>query len=95
MRSRPTRKKEIAQGLVAIVKSLFREYPEPLMMTLIGPFGVIWKVQIGWGSELRAADPADLGEMLAEGKVDIGVFHGIEFAWAQQNYPELRPLFVA
>jgi hypothetical protein len=80
---------------IAIVKSLFREYPEPLMMALMEPFGVLWKVQIGWGSELRAADPADLGEMLAEGKVDIGVFHGIEFAWAQQKYPELRPLFIA
>jgi ABC-type phosphate/phosphonate transport system substrate-binding protein len=80
---------------IAIVKSLFREYPEPLMMALMEPFGVLWKVQMGWSSELKAADPADLGEMLAEGKVDIGVFHGIEFAWAQQKHPELRPLFIA
>src|SRR5262249_44559141 len=29
------------------------------------------------------------------GNVDIGVFHGIEFAWAQQKHPELRPLFIA
>jgi ABC-type phosphate/phosphonate transport system substrate-binding protein len=80
---------------IAIVKSLFREYPEPLMMALMEPFSLLWKAQIGWDSELRAADPADLGEMLADGKVDIGVFHGIEFAWAQQKHPELRPLFIA
>jgi ABC-type phosphate/phosphonate transport system substrate-binding protein len=80
---------------IAIVKSLFREFPEPLMLALMEPFGVLWKAQIGWDSELTAIDPADLGEMLAGGKVDIGVFHGIEFAWAQQKHPELRPLLVA
>jgi ABC-type phosphate/phosphonate transport system substrate-binding protein len=80
---------------IAIVKTLFREYPEPLMMALMEPFGLLWKAQTGWNSELTAADPVDLGEMLAEGKVEIGVFHGIEFAWAQQKYPELCPLFIA
>jgi len=80
---------------IAIVKTLFREYPEPLMLALMEPFGFLWKAQTGRDSELTAADPSDLGEMLAEGKVDIGVFHGIEFAWAQQKHPEFRPLFIA
>ncbi len=80
---------------IAIVKTLFREFPEPLMLALMEPFGLLWKAQIGGHSELTAMDPADLGEMLADGKVDIGVFHGIEFAWAQQKHRELRPLFIA
>jgi fatty acid desaturase/ABC-type phosphate/phosphonate transport system substrate-binding protein len=80
---------------IAIVKTLFREFPEPLMLALMEPFGLLWKAQIGGLSELRAMDPGDLGEMLADGKVDIGVFHGIEFAWAQQKHRELRPLFIA
>jgi ABC-type phosphate/phosphonate transport system substrate-binding protein len=42
-----------------------------------------------------AAQPADLGQMLADGKVDIGVFHGIEFVWAKQKHSELHPLFIA
>jgi ABC-type phosphate/phosphonate transport system substrate-binding protein len=80
---------------IAIVKTLFREFPEPLMLALMEPFGLLWKAQIGRDSELTAMDPANLGELLADGKVDIGVFHGIEFAWAQQKHPELRPLFIA
>jgi len=80
---------------IAIVKTLFREYPEPLMIALMEPFGVLWKAQIGQDSELTALDPAKLGETLAHGKVDIGVFHGVEFAWAQQKHPELRPLLIA
>jgi ABC-type phosphate/phosphonate transport system substrate-binding protein len=80
---------------IAIVKSLFREFPEPLMLALMEPFGLLWKAQIGRESELTAMDPVELGEMLAEGKVDIGVFHGIEFAWAQQKHSELRPLLIA
>src|SRR5437879_3055251 len=80
---------------IAIVKTLFREFPEPLMLALMEPFGLLWKAQIGGHSELTAMDPGDLGEMLADGKVDIGVFHGIEFAWAQQEHRELGPLFIA
>jgi ABC-type phosphate/phosphonate transport system substrate-binding protein len=30
-----------------------------------------------------------------EDKVQLGVFHGIEFAWARLRYPELRPLVIA
>jgi fatty acid desaturase/ABC-type phosphate/phosphonate transport system substrate-binding protein len=80
---------------IAIVKTLFREYPESLMIALMEPFGLLWKAQIGQDSELSAMDPNELGEMLAQRKVDIGVFHGIEFAWAHQKHPELRPLFIA
>jgi len=80
---------------IAIVKTLFREFPEPLMLALMKPFGLLWKAQVGGHSELTAMEPSDLAEMLADGKVDIGVFHGIEFAWAQQKHPGLRPLLVA
>src|SRR5690349_11334500 len=39
-----------------------------------------------------ALDHDRLGRLLAEGEVDFGVFHGVEFAWARQKYPALRPL---
>lgn len=37
----------------------------------------------------------DLGKELSTGKLQIGVFEGYEFAWAQEKYPELKPLAIA
>jgi ABC-type phosphate/phosphonate transport system substrate-binding protein len=32
--------------------------------------------------------------MLAEDRVQLGIFQGIELAWAQQQFPQLRPLML-
>ena len=44
------------------------------------------------GRVSMASDALDLGEQLAEGKVQFGVFHGVGFAWAQEKHPTLKPL---
>jgi ABC-type phosphate/phosphonate transport system substrate-binding protein len=36
-----------------------------------------------------------LADKLAKGQYHLGVFHGYEFAWAQEKYPDLKPLVVA
>src|SRR5262249_8922447 len=41
-----------------------------------------------------AGTPYNLGEMLSDGRAQFGVFHGVEFAWTQQKYRELRPLIL-
>jgi ABC-type phosphate/phosphonate transport system substrate-binding protein len=42
---------------------------------------------------LTSAD--DVGRQLNDGKLQLGVFHGFEYAWAQAKYPDLRPLVIA
>ena len=37
----------------------------------------------------------ELADKLAKGKLDLGAFQGYEFAWAQEKYPELKPLALA
>jgi ABC-type phosphate/phosphonate transport system substrate-binding protein len=44
---------------------------------------------------VEAGDAANLGNQLADDKVQLGVFHGFEFAWARQKHPELKPLIIA
>jgi ABC-type phosphate/phosphonate transport system substrate-binding protein len=34
----------------------------------------------------------ELGEKMTKGKLQIGVFQGIEFAWAQEKFPSVKPL---
>ncbi len=54
------------------------------------------KEESGLNNEiLRQKDWKELAERLAKGQLHIALFQGHEFAWAQEKYPELRPLVVA
>lgn len=81
---------------IGLIASLFSDVPEPTVMAMMQPFGALMEAQTGVSGELVACGDADnLGQQLVEDKVQLGVFHGIEFAWARQKYPELRPLVIA
>ena len=44
---------------------------------------------------LSQKDWQELTDQMAKGKVQLGVYQGYEFAWAQQKNPELKPLAIA
>src|SRR5262249_39951922 len=70
--------------------------PQPMVLAAAQPFRALMEAQTGFTGELvPAGDAEDLGERLASDKVDLGVFHGVEFGWARQKYPDLRPLVIA
>src|SRR6185312_1109543 len=78
------------------VKTLFTDVPNPLVQVVLGPFGTMMKDFTGLdGKVVLGGDPLSLAKDLDEGKVDLAVFHGVEFAWAQTKYPQLKPLMVA
>lgn len=81
---------------IGLVASLFRDTPEPMVTTMMQPFGAIMESQTGLaGKMVPAGDAGHLGQLLAEDKVHLGVFHGVEFGWARLKYPQLRPLVIA
>jgi ABC-type phosphate/phosphonate transport system substrate-binding protein len=81
---------------IGVIQSLFRDIPEPMVPLLLTPFKVLLKNQTGMtGVISRVSDAENLGKQLNEGKVDFAVFHGFELAWAQQKYPNLKPLMIA
>jgi ABC-type phosphate/phosphonate transport system substrate-binding protein len=50
----------------------------------------------GFGSDIVGLDNHEvLAERLASGKLQLGVFMGYEFAWAQARYPKLKVLAVS
>jgi ABC-type phosphate/phosphonate transport system substrate-binding protein len=52
--------------------------------------------QTGLGSDVCVAEnPEELTQQLKDGKVQVGAFHGFEFAWARQQHPQLKPLMIA
>jgi ABC-type phosphate/phosphonate transport system substrate-binding protein len=81
---------------IGMVNSLFRDMPEPLVTAMMRPFGALMQSQTGVAGELvQGGDACHLGKLLAEGKVQLAVMHGVEFAWAKQQYPRLTPMMIA
>jgi len=44
---------------------------------------------------VRQKNWQELAQKMSKGELHIGVFQGYEFAWAQEKYPELKPLALA
>ncbi len=66
------------------------------MQVIMRPFRSLLETQTGLSGQLVAGGDANsLGKSLKEGKVHLGVFHGVEFAWAHAEVPQLKPLLIA
>jgi ABC-type phosphate/phosphonate transport system substrate-binding protein len=81
---------------IGLVKTLFRDVPELLIPIGLRPMKALMESQTGIGGDLiPAGDYENLARQLKDDDVQLGVFHGVEFAWVRQNYPTLKPLVIA
>jgi ABC-type phosphate/phosphonate transport system substrate-binding protein len=81
---------------IGLVSSLFRDTSEPLMQIIMRPFKSLLETQTGMSGQLvSGGDAQHLGQRLKEGEVHLGIFHGVEFAWARAKFPQLKPLLIA
>lgn len=81
---------------IGMVQTLFTDVPPALVNFLVPPFSSLMKDFTGLnGKILTGGNPFDVAQKLAVDQLDLAVFHGVEFGWAQQKYPELRPLMIA
>ncbi len=81
---------------IGLVSSLFRDTSEPLMQIIMRPFKSLLETQTGMSGRLVSGGDAEhLGQRLKEGDVQLGIFHGVEFAWAKAKFPQLKPLLIA
>lgn len=81
---------------IGLVSSLFRDTSEPLMQIIMRPFKSLLETQTGMHGQLvSGGDARHLGQHLKDGEVHLGIFHGVEFAWAKAKFPQLKPLLIA
>jgi ABC-type phosphate/phosphonate transport system substrate-binding protein len=81
---------------IGMVNSLFRDVPESTLAAMMTPFSAVMQAQTGVRGELVPGGEVNvLADQIASDKIQLGVFHGIEFAWARTKHPELRPLAIA
>jgi ABC-type phosphate/phosphonate transport system substrate-binding protein len=81
---------------IGLVNTLFHDLPDSMLQLMLEPFGALMHSQTGIHGELvSAGDCRDLVQRLKEDKVQLGVFNGVEFGWAQQEQADLKPLMIA
>src|SRR5262249_12642922 len=81
---------------IGMIGSLFRDVPDGLLETMSKPFGTLMATQTGMIGHLqKVAKVNELGQQLVDQKLHLGIFHGFEFAWAREKFPQLKPLVIA
>ena len=81
---------------IGMVNSLFPDTPEATVNAMMQSFAATLESQTGLVGTLTTwGDAVQLGKMLTEDKVHLGVFPGIDFGWARQKCPTIRPLVIA
>jgi ABC-type phosphate/phosphonate transport system substrate-binding protein len=81
---------------IGIPQNLFRDVPKPLYEAVAPQIGKLMQKVMGVSGNVMLLSGGDeVRRDLDENKVQLGVFHGFEFAWAQSKNPELRPLVIA
>lgn len=81
---------------IALAESLFRDSPTGMAKPMVQAFGAMVRAQSGLETEIVASGdkPRDLGRKICENEVQFGIFQGVEYAWAKEKHPELRPLMI-
>jgi ABC-type phosphate/phosphonate transport system substrate-binding protein len=81
---------------VGIPRSIFRDVPSGLLAFANQPFKDLMKAQTGIeGDVINDEEALNIARDINDGKVQLGVFLGHEFAWAKEKYPGLEPLVCA
>jgi ABC-type phosphate/phosphonate transport system substrate-binding protein len=95
---RATRAEEATEGgtlQVAVMHTLFRDTPEAMIPVLMRPFRSLLESQTGLrGRMVTVAGVEQLGRQLTDGKANLGVLHGVEYAWLREHYPQIKPLVI-
>jgi ABC-type phosphate/phosphonate transport system substrate-binding protein len=80
---------------IGMLSGMFRDQQPAVIQALAKPFRDLMTKHTGYTGDVEVVDdPHTLTDRLKENKVQLGVYHGFEFAWAQQRCDDLTPLIV-
>jgi ABC-type phosphate/phosphonate transport system substrate-binding protein len=81
---------------IGVVRSLFRDATESAVRTSMRPFQELMQTQTDLPTDLLSPMSArEVADQLSTNKLELGIFQGVEFAWAQQKHPDLHALVIA
>ena len=80
---------------IAVVSTLTRGLPVAIVSIAMRPLKAYMESETGMSGDIvLGGDALELGKKLEDDTVQIGVFHGHEFAWAKKKFPKLEPIVV-
>lgn len=89
----PAKPETIRLGLLT---GMFRDVSPDLIRAASSPFRDLFKRETGLNAEIELIDDCRvLAAKIDDKQVQFGVFHGYEYAWVKDEYPELQPLVVS
>jgi ABC-type phosphate/phosphonate transport system substrate-binding protein len=78
---------------IGIVGSFYRDQPEENVKTTVTSLKDLMLAQTGFkGDPIKVDHLEQLANKVAKDEMQLGVFHGHEFAWIRKKHPELKPL---
>lgn len=81
---------------IGMIQTLFRGTEPNVMIAQTRPIGDLLQTQTGIPGEICVVpDAAEMAKKIHSGELQMGVLHGIEYAWVKAKYPDLQPLIVA
>lgn len=80
---------------IGFVESLFKDSSAPFSSAVVEAFAAMVRAQTGLDTEvIRGGEVYELSGRLRK-DLHFGILQGVEFAWAQQKDPQLKPLILA
>lgn len=81
---------------VGMLASFYVDVPESSVKTSTASFKKLIRKDVGReGVTYTVPDAFSLAQQLQDGKLQMGVFHGFEYAWVRKKYDGLKPLTLA
>lgn len=81
---------------IGMVQGMFRDIQPAVAQALARPFQALMERQTGLTGNVEIlADAALMAKRMKEQKIDLGVFHGFEYAWLKAAHPDIVPVCVA
>ena len=80
---------------IAVVDTLTRGLPITIVAIGMRPLKAYMEAETGMSGDIvLGGDALELGKKLDDDTVQLGVFHGHEFAWAKKKFPKLEPIVI-
>jgi ABC-type phosphate/phosphonate transport system substrate-binding protein len=81
---------------IGLTDTLFRDNPESRTEKAAKPFQSLFEEQTGLSGEaVPGVRPDELAGQLKDGKLQLAIFQGFEYAWAREKDRDLKPLMIA
>jgi ABC-type phosphate/phosphonate transport system substrate-binding protein len=85
-----------AQLKLGMLESMFRDINPGMVQAMSRPFRSLFERQTGYSGDVElVADANTLATKLQNQELNLGVFHGFEYAQIRQRHPNLKPLCVS